>query len=192
MSQKRKQRLLGFLLLLSLAVIFLPMVLDGSGYRERQSQVEITIPPAEPAPEMQVFSPQNQPFDEPEALPEPRQQPPEIADQKTDKAPVKERQLKELATKPKLSVKKEKPVLDTQGIPVAWTIQLASFKDGTNARQLKKKLIAKGYKAYLRRKGELNKVFVGPDIQRTEVEKLRVQLKKEFKLDGLILRFTTS
>ncbi len=192
MSQKRKQRLLGFLLLLSLAVIFLPMILDGSGYRERQ--LEATIPAAPSSPQMQSFTPKNKPVEQQAGIAKARPQPVKPAAKKeiVKGTSIPKKSKSKVTAKPKLSIKREKPVLDVQGVPVVWTIQLASFKDATNARQLRKKLLDKGYKAYVRRKGEHNKVFVGPDNQRTALETLRLQLKKEFKLDGLILRFTTS
>lgn len=191
MSQKRKQRLLGFLLLLSLAVIFLPMILDGSGYRERQ--LEATIPTAPSAPQMQSYSPKNKPIEQQPgiAIPRPTAVKPALVKEAVKSTSVAKKAGSK-ATKQKLSIKQEKPVLDVQGVPVAWTIQLASFKKIANARQLRKALVDKGYKAYVRRKGEHNKVFVGPDNQRSELDKLRLQLKTEFKLDGLILRFTTS
>ncbi len=223
MNRQRKQRLLGTLLLVSLAVIFLPLILDGSGYRERQ--LEVTIPPAPEIAEVEMASPRNQPLPDTSEFAEPRPQP--VVSDNADAAsktttantrsaggetgkPVAKSSEADISGKPAgktaraavkktaenppskaLSIATEKPVLDKQGVPVAWTIQLASFRDAGNARALRKKLSDRGYKSYIRRKDQLSKVFVGPDIQRTELEKLRAQLKREFRLDGLILRFTT-
>jgi DedD protein len=94
---------------------------------------------------------------------------------------------KPAAVKSKLGT--DKPALDQQGVPVGWTLQLASFKDRANAVSLQRKLLKQGYKAYIRDKGELSKVFVGPDLQKSIVETLKRELKRKFKLDGLILRF---
>ena len=43
MDQNTKNRLVGVIVIFSLAVIFLPMILDGSGVRK--DQVEVVIPP---------------------------------------------------------------------------------------------------------------------------------------------------
>ena len=222
MSQQRKQRLVGFLLLLSLAVILIPLVFDGAGYRENQlhgdSLLQESIPVEPEFPVIQPYKPENKPLVDTAELADPRPQLEQSLSESekqqelavperggtsskkqtasTPKATVKT----EVVSKPKpsqvqktpISIAKEKPVLDKQGVPVAWTIQLASFKDAGNAKALRKRLSDKGYKSYIRRKQDLSKVFVGPDIQRSAVEELRKQLKREFKLDGLILRFTTS
>ncbi|OMH38697.1 SPOR domain-containing protein [Motiliproteus sp. MSK22-1] len=223
MSQQRKQRLVGFLLLLSLAVIFVPLVFDGEGYREGQLNGDIQVQgsiPAEPDfPVMQPYKPENKPLDDSADFADPRPQPDAplsqsdmqhnpVASEASQASPTQETVSNrkadintEEATKPKvevnvakapISITKEKPVLDKQGVPVAWTIQLASFKDAGNAKALRKRLSDRGYKSYIRRKQDLSKVFVGPDLQRSVVEELRKKLKREFKLDGLILRFTTS
>lgn len=178
MSPLRRQRLIGFLLLASVAAIFLPMVLDGEGYRQRQ--LDTDIPPVPKAPDWVDLKPKNKPHPPSIEVAEPRPQPAATAVAEPLAEP-----------EPGLSVRREEPVLDTQGVTVAWTLQLASFKDRDNADKLKQRLLKAGYKAYIRQKQDLSKVFVGPDLQRVEMEKLRDRLKKEFKLDGLVLRFTT-
>nr|WP_242521776.1 SPOR domain-containing protein [Motiliproteus sp. SC1-56] len=166
------------------------MLLDGEGYRQRQLNTE--IPPAPEAPPWAEFEPETTPLEETTDLAPPRPQP--------DPAPV-------VATTPKaveapaasevspavpteaLPLETDPPVLDTQGVPVAWTLQLASFRDHGNASKLQARLVKAGYKAYLRQKSELTQVFVGPDVQRSSVEQLRQRLKRDFNLDGLVLRF---
>lgn len=190
MSSLLKARILGFLVLLSLAIIFLPWVFDGTGVNERK-QMDMSIPPAPDMPEIVVNQPTRAQLDKP--LSEPAPIKPETArleEESKVETPQSESK-KPTKAEPKLSLADEKPALDQEGIPVAWTLQLASFQDKTNAENLRILLIKKGYKAYSRERDGLSKVFVGPDIQRTQIEKLRAELKKEFKLDGLILRFTT-
>lgn len=83
--------------------------------------------------------------------------------------------------------------LDADKLPVAWTIQLATFKNYDNAAALREKLRTAGYKVYTRRSsnssGELVKVLVGPVVRRTEVEKLKEELSKRYKLEGMITRY---
>ncbi len=83
------------------------------------------------------------------------------------------------------------PTLDANGIPAAWSLQLASFRDERNAKSLRAELTQAGYKVYIRRADELVRVYVGPEMQRTRLEKLKVTIKEQYSLDGMIVRFTT-
>lgn len=213
--ERQKERIVGFVALAALAVIFLPMLFDGAGVRESELQVSIpdaprfpvmavpvpearilddTQTPAEPMPEriearqarMQVAAEATKPLlipgqqKEPEAEPESRRA----------EAPADEPQLTPKTHRP-ATLEKEVPVLDQQGVPVAWTLQLAAFKERSNAERLRDRLIKAGYSAYIREKNALSRVYVGPEVQRTELEMLKSKLARELKLDGLILRFTT-
>lgn len=205
MERPVKERLLGGLLLLAIAVIFLPMIFDGAGLK--QGRLQSVVPNAPEPIEIVHYQPANQPNADTTELapadPKPAESLPEApkplepipapvapdsvkGDPAAKSDPAKD-QAKPV--KPISIVKKEKPVLDQQGVPVGWTLQLASFKDRANAVALQQKLISRGYKAYIRHKGELSKVFVGPDNQKSRVEQLKQQLKKEVKLDGLVLRY---
>lgn len=194
MSSTLKARILGFLVLASLAIIFLPWIFDGTGVKEREA-MDMSIPPAPEMPEVVVHAPNRDQLDKPLTAPAPI--PETVNETKADAAKKVAKETTKSASKPSQKPERalsleEKPKLDTEGVPVAWTLQLASFKDKTNAEKLRARLVKKGYKSYIRQRDGLSKVFVGPDIQRTQIEKLRSQLKKEFKLDGLILRFTTN
>ncbi|MCO3715226.1 SPOR domain-containing protein, partial [Pseudomonas aeruginosa] len=45
------------------------------------------------------------------------------------------------------------------------------------------------YNAYIRSFDGMNRVFVGPVIQRAEADRLRDQLSKQQKLNGFVVRF---
>ncbi len=182
MDPIRKKRLVGSFVLLLLAAIIVPFLFDGEGYRANRLTLDI---PPEPAPlVLQFRQPENPRLSERSALADPRPQPEPI---KIVTGEVAEK------TKPSakaLTLSRDVPVQDTDGTPVAWTLQLASFRDEANAKQLRDRLNQAGYKSYLRSKGEMTKVFVGPDLQRSEVEKQQAALSRLFKLNGLVLRFT--
>ena len=77
----------------------------------------------------------------------------------------------------------------------AWVIQLASFSQKGNAERLAQQLRSKGYTAYVKQskttKGAfLQRVFVGPDINYQHIQTVRNQLYTDFKLTGLILKYT--
>lgn len=185
-SQVMKHRLLGLaVILLSAAVIF-PVFFDGAGYKERH--IQSAIPEAPEQPEIVRIKPQNQPLPDTSKPAEPMApvtlpQAPEVV------AKVIEKRVKE--EKISLDIRKDQPVLDQQGVPVAWTLQLASFKDETNAKGLRKQLISAGHKVFTRKQGDLVKVYVGPEFQKSRLESLQQQLKKDFGLNGIIVRFTT-
>ena len=50
-------------------------------------------------------------------------------------------------------------------------------------------LRSKGYNAYIRSFDGMNRVFVGPVIERAEADRLRDQLNRQQKLNGFVVRF---
>ncbi|MCO2349178.1 hypothetical protein FA362_29495, partial [Pseudomonas aeruginosa] len=56
-------------------------------------------------------------------------------------------------------------------------------------RDRQKTLRSQGYNAYIRSFDGMNRVFVGPVIQRAEADRLRDQLSKQQKLNGFVVRF---
>jgi DedD protein len=58
------------------------------------------------------------------------------------------------------------------GLPVSWSIQLASLSSRASAEKLQKTLRSQGYNAYPFADGK-NRVFVGPLIERAEADRLR-------------------
>jgi len=182
MNREQKKRILGLCAIAIVGAAVLPLLLDGAGYRERH--LESRIPPAPPPVEPVDVAPTMQPLPstaEP-ALP---------ADPAVVSVPVEP--LKEAVdkVKPEIDPAEDTPGLDQEGVPVAWTLQLASFRDESNARALRSELVEAGYKVYIRHMTGLVKVFVGPELQRSRLEKLQAQLKKEYALDGIVVRFTT-
>jgi DedD protein len=79
--------------------------------------------------------------------------------------------------------------VDANGLSVSWSVQLASLSNRASADALQKTLRAQGYNAYIRSSDGLNRVFVGPLIERAEADRLRDQLNKQQKLSGLVVRF---
>lgn len=73
----------------------------------------------------------------------------------------------------------------------SWSVQLGSFKTKPNALKLRDALRVKGFASYVEavtnRYGERYRVRVGPELARANAEKLKKQLAKVTKLDGLIV-----
>lgn len=186
MQQKVKYRLVGLAVILVSAAVIFPVFFDGAGYKERH--LKSAIPEGPERPEIVRIAPKNKPLPDTSKAAEPT---PPV---KLPDAPpaVKESIDKTVAeNKIELDVQKDQPVLDQQGVPVAWTLQLASFKSEDNAKSLRKQLIDSGYKVFTRKQGELVKVYVGPEFQKSRLEALQLKLKDDFGLSGIIVRFTT-
>ncbi|WP_183136789.1 SPOR domain-containing protein, partial [Pseudomonas coronafaciens] len=79
--------------------------------------------------------------------------------------------------------------VDANGLSVSWSVQLASMSNRANADNLQKTLRTQGYNAYIRTSDGVNRVFVGPLIERAEADRLRDQLDKQQKLKGIVVRF---
>jgi DedD protein len=75
-----------------------------------------------------------------------------------------------------------------------WVVQLGSFRHQKNVKELLAKLEKGGYRAFSRpvqtSSGTLTKVFVGPDLQKKRLEKALVHLKDLTGLQGRVTPFT--
>lgn len=208
-----KQRMVGALVLVALAVIFLPMLFTRED-EMRQVRVEVPEAPAMPSlPEVKVEPVQ---VPEPQILPDTSEQPAVVVDESTapvsapsqpiapapspaapaptgqPQAPVAKAESHPApATAPATTVSKPAAAskIDANGLPVSWSIQLASLSNLAGAQKLQNTLRSQGYNAYVRSSGGLNRVFVGPLIERTEAERVRDVLARQQKLNGIVVRF---
>ena len=185
-----KQRIVGALVLLALAVIFLPMLLSRED-ELRHVQVDAPQMPAAPAmPDVEL---------EPVIVPEPQP----VADEPMTAEPVSGQA--RVAAEPITpvtapaaapvqppAVAAPAPVankLDANSLPISWSVQLASLSSASGAQALQKTLRSQGYNAYVRTFDGMNRVFVGPLIERAEANRVRDQLNRQHKLNGFVVRF---
>ncbi|MBV4500900.1 SPOR domain-containing protein [Pseudomonas shirazensis] len=203
-----KQRMVGALVLVALAVIFLPMLFTRED-EMRQVRVDAPEAPAMPSlPQVQVETiqvPEQQPIveqppvvvDESTAPPSTPSQPISAAPSPapvTAPAPAPKIENRAPVTAPATaSVAATKPAaaskIDTNGLPVSWSIQLASLSNRAGADNLQKTLRSQGYNAYIRSADGMNRVYVGPLIERAEAERLRDVINRQQKLKGFVTRF---
>lgn len=192
-----KQRMVGALVLVALAVIFLPMLFSRED-EQRQIQVDAPTAPQMPVmPEVKV---------EPVAVPEPQviaeePTPPEqeVVTQQAPAAAVAKPVVaapKPPAVTPAQTVAQAPAKLDTtqkrldpNGLPISWSVQLVSLSNRASADNLQKTLRNQGYNAYVRSSGGMNRVFVGPLLERAEADRLRDLLGKQQNLKGFVVRF---
>ncbi|MBH9413492.1 SPOR domain-containing protein [Pseudomonas aeruginosa] len=215
LERGRKQRIVGALVLIALAVIFLPMLFT----REDESrQVVVEAPPRPQSPAMP--SVEVQPTEVPELQPGEEGIAPEIVEEvspaaagqpsqpigglpATPPATQPPAQAQAQAQAPAASLPPSQPQppaappspppaekrLDANNLPQSWSVQLASLSNRARAEELQKTLRSQGYNAYIRSFDGMNRVFVGPVIQRAEADRLRDQLSKQQKLNGFVVRF---
>lgn len=199
MASQFKNRLVGVTILVASVVIFLPSIIDG---KKTIYQDEFISTPIKPQAKEHLYS-QKGPAIQIDATLE-SQQPEnsqweieEISEtvtitqaepEKTEAEeiePVK----KPLAVAKAAKVKTAK-VKESQK---AWTIQLGAFQNAANINQLLKKLHKAGYQAHTIPTdvidGQLTRVFVGPNVSKSKLEKQLPQLKRLTKLQGKLLAF---
>ena len=183
-----KQRIVGALVLIALAVIFLPMLFT----REDESrQVVVEAPPRPQSPAMP--SVEVQPTEVPELQPGEEGIAPEIVEEGSPaQAQAPAASLPPSQPQPPAAPPSPPPAekrLDANNLPQSWSVQLASLSNRARAEELQKTLRSQGYNAYIRSFDGMNRVFVGPVIQRAEADRLRDQLSKQQKLNGFVVRF---
>jgi len=182
MDIRLKQRLVGAAVLVVLGVIFLPMMLDNSG-RLSDAGVETNIPPKpdngfnsrviplggeiEMPPPRPAITPPARPAEQPSAGP------PALTDRGLPMAPV--------------GVKKEERI-------DAWAVQIGSFSSEKNALALRDELRAKKYTAFVETSFDegnqpVHRVRIGPELLRSEAQKLRDSLEQETKLKGIVISY---
>lgn len=183
-----KQRIVGALVLLALMVIFIPMLLSREDDLQRVVVDAPVMPQAPAMPQVEL-----EPVSVPQAQLLPEEPVPLTATELAAITPVE--QPKALAAvKPVAAAKPavaEAPAsrLDGNGLPISWSIQLASLSSRSGADNLQKSLRTAGYNAYVRNVEGMNRVFVGPVIERAEADRLRDQLTRQQKLNGFVVRF---
>lgn len=197
LDTKSKYRLIGAGLLIASSAILLPLVLDGE--RPEQLNVQISVPekpdfpdvaiaPVQPLADIAEAPAQEAPIDanEIELIPVPQQAKPTSEPIQTAKQEAPKPQPVTTKKEPeKTPVKKElAPIGDR------WTLQVATFGKKDNAQRTLKKLQDAGYPAYVMTTNSLYKVFVGPELQRDVSEKVKAEIKKKFKLSGIVVKYS--
>jgi DedD protein len=200
MEQKLKQRLVGAIILVSLAVIFIPIILEGPDdeWSPRSNSIpetpkmdygadmDLALPPLETAE-----TADENPFDstepeEPVAAPASVQQvvrqPPEP--ETTTPQPA------EPPTPPPAAVEK------TDKLPVpppGWYIQVGSFSQKMNAEGLRDRLQKAGHKTRLQAinigKARVYRVLVGPADSRASAEQQNSRLVTQQKIKGIVIEY---
>lgn len=195
MNDILKQRLVGALILVALGVVFWPIIFVEPGGRPEADQAripprpEVDTTPIEPPDQVGLRPPQQvlardsqlEEGGEPESLPQPALEP--VPEPVAEPAPQKRTR----------SESPEKLAMDSQGVPVAWILQVASVSSADKAEQLRQRLLQKDRKAYtrkIRRNGkDLYRVYIGPKFERGRLEAMQAEVDREFGVKSMIVRY---
>jgi DedD protein len=199
MEQNLKQRLVGAIVLVSLAVIFIPIILEGPDdewtlrshsipeppqidYRasmqlqlpaDTQTPAAASNEPADMQPPAQpaqtAVTPSAPPIPEPEPEPEPAPQPEPVA-----------------AEKP--AAPEAAPASSAAALPAGWYVQVGSFSQQMNASGLRDRLRSAGYDTRLQATGSTYRVLVGPSDTRKQAEQQRDKLLAKQQLKGIVIQ----
>ncbi|NOR52400.1 MAG: hypothetical protein GQ470_07260 [Gammaproteobacteria bacterium] len=190
MNQKLKQRIIGAIVLISLAVIFIPFLLDGSHenivpLREHQTPnrpnfyfEEIKLPPPVDAGRV----------------------PSRIINSSTDVSSPKQLEKQKKNSEPPVArAASKKPKIKTTAptgnvdAPSAWVVQIVSLTNAKRALELTARLKKLGFFAFLEEIQKDGKTYyrvrVGPELEQAEAEAIRQKIDKKMNLDGKVMQF---
>lgn len=214
-----KQRVIGALVLLALIIIFVPMLFNRQDDARKVAVEAPPQPaaPTVPATEVQpVQTPEAPPVvvvpDEPAkplgkpqtpiagtagqaptqnapVTPAPAQSQPAAPVAKAPAAPAPVASAPAAPAATPAPAAKPDSRLGAANLPNSWSVQLASLSSRPSADALQAKLRSQGYNAYVRTADGMNRVFVGPVIERSEADRLRDQLNKQNGVKGFVVRF---
>ena len=219
MSSALQNRLVGTAIVVAIVVIFIPDLLDGKQESKRKLFVELpqkppmkTIQPPSAfdidrvkeaaTRKVEIISEQavddnSAPILVAENKPESRTVDVQIPDMyvKSESLPMVQTLEK---AKPKVSSLQQQTVVeqDVERLlaSAGWVVQLGSFRHQKNVKELLNRLEKAGYRAFSRpvktNSGTLTKVFVGPDLQKSNLEDALSHLKELTKLQGRVTPFT--
>lgn len=189
-NQGLKQRLVGTLVLLALAVILAPVLFN---FDERPAVDSTSQVPPAPDIEPVLFSEPQRPDDIPERddtdLFWPEAPETAVTSTETEDAPEPEITASETSEPAVVAAP------DPATVPAdAWVIQVGTFGQKASADALLQRLMDDGYKAYRRhqfRNGtELHLIFVGPVLSRAEADRQKAAIERQHGLDVVLRRFS--
>lgn len=206
-ERRLKERLIGASVLVMLAVIFIPMILDNSGqYDSEISGTNIPdrpggdfssrIVPIEQGQPVNTIEPPTEVVLSPESTIVEMVQDTEIA-QETDLGAIDEQtdttQVEETNTIITEDTKKAStPRVAEVGI-TAWVVQLGSFGKEENADNLNKRLREMGFTAFVeplnQPNGTIYRVRVGPELLRSDAVELQKVLNEKIQTQGIIVKY---
>lgn len=188
-----KQRFVGFVVLVAIAVIFWPIVFVTP---DNADDFELPVFQMPPKPSVAVSERREPVLDKVDQsmLPEmPEQQPPIV--QPVDIAsPMPNVSLVDADDEPEQQASAlERAEFDEQGLPVSWELQVATFSTAQRAEEIALELRNKGHKAYVSAVSidgkKLFRVRIGPKMQKQRLQDLQPDIDDYYGVESSIIRF---
>lgn len=176
MNDGLKQRVVGALVLVVLGVIFLPMILDFQDDRRVDTRSQI---PAKPNIVASVM-----------AKPKPITDLP-AAKSGGDVYQITEPDVNSVADTRATASKTT--VLNRQGLPAGWIIQVISYSTEASANKFETRLQKAGFKSYMRAAKVSGKnyyrVYVGPFMEKRRADDAKRKIDKQYQVKSSIRKF---
>ncbi|PHS71990.1 MAG: sporulation-like protein [Cycloclasticus sp.] len=167
MEQPLKQRLIGAVILISLAVIFVPMLIGNKPNSSQPFSIEIPEPPKNIDSRILVL---------------PEQEKEELAEVSISKDAVVEIKKPTIPAPP--------PKKSVEGL-TAWVVQVGSFSDQKNADALSTKLKSAGFSAFVEqmagKSGDVYRVRIGPELSKEKADAMKLTLHTGHQLKNAIV-----
>lgn len=195
-----KQRVVGAFVIISLAVIFLPMIFDEP--RVTQSNVIVPVPPRPAFKVIEIEKPVEPKFQELAVDPESNKvvarldevsAGPVSASEVTSVEMQAGKTESEAAKVPASSIKNTPSVSYLPIFKNVWMVQLGTFSQSDNAFGLRDQLRKDGFDGHTKQVDLDGKpairVFTGPFVDKREAEKIKLQVDKKYKLKSQVIFF---
>lgn len=185
MDDGLKQRLIGAIVLVAIAVLFLPSLFSRDARRTVDLSSQIPPEPAQQTELLEIAEP-TRPENIAAARPLEENYPHEPVPETVTESPKPD-------NSGPAEPEAEPPVLNEEGVPDAWSLQVASFQSDERAQTMRQRLQDQGYKSYIREaatdQGSVHRVFVGPKIDRAVVEAEKREIDQRFEINSLVVEF---
>ena len=198
-ESKLKQRIVGALVLIALAVIFLPMLFkQEDAVREVvvQAPPMPKVPDAPQYPVTEVAVPEpviddewDQPIitEQPDSLVSTPAKPVQldpapaapVAPSQPSSQPVTEKPVQQAAA----------PGIDKNNLPVSWSVQLANLTNKDNAETLRDSYRKKQYNAYVRSADGSHRVLIGPLVKQADAQAMCKSFKVRENQECFVVRY---
>ena len=209
MEERLKERLVGATVLVLLAVVFVPMLLDVSR-EQREGSAAAPIPerpqggfttrtlalgePRTPRLDAEIEREhRRQARDVAAAVPGGSAGTPATVAARDEAFPAPGRRESAAAPREPGAAARAPAAQTAAPAPGGWAVQLGSFSIPKNARALRDRLRAEGHTAFIESgftaTGEVSRVFVGPVLDRGRAESSMARLRREMQLEGILVRY---
>jgi len=186
LEQRFKQRLLGAVVLVALAVIFLPMLLSGPVERTRVD-IELDMPP-EPEVDAAPTLPTIDDFNAQEAPSSNAGQSAETAQQTLEvPAPTEPQSTAEPEPDPQPEPEAEPVPEPAPATAAGFYVQVGAFGSAENAERLARQLREDALSVRVVEESGAHRVQVGPLEDRASAERMTQQLAQDHELPGFII-----